>query len=472
MTAFCTKLKRKPAKQGSVAGRPAKHGSEAGRLLSLLLQVADRAKRVPNGSLRVLNAPAGAWQSIETPVGHTAGVPRPPDFGAPRFSPDEQAAHPDQPMTRLVKDVLRAPEKLRAGIDPQTGKPLIWPVQQSDLRELEDTFAKATASGHAFNLTLSHGDRQTGIVPTDELVTPIDAVKVDGGTLWIAVYVTPEQAKFLQNPAMKVSVGVWDNWTDGRGVRYKQALIHVAVTDHPAMPGQGPFRQLANVQKGNAMDFPKLIGMINSMLPGELSLPEDTTEENLIERLELVLMVLAGGTPVADAEGSTDTAGEGEGDVAAAASTSQEPKLANLIAGVKDPALAGVLTGFGTMFKTLTNEITALRTERTSSNKAAFTERVKALCAAGLAPAEGTKLLSLGQKFNYDLDLLTGVEAARAGLPAKGGKGVARTLANAQAPGVATTGETPAAATDAEIKHRLKDRGIDPEKYFPRIAQR
>lgn len=417
-----------------------------------------------SGNLIVLNA--GAF----TPVGHKAGTPLPPrGFGAPRFTEADQASNPDKPMTRLVKDVLRAPEKLAIDIDPQTGRPIFWPVDGATLNDLERSFKAASSRGVAFNLTLSHGNTKTGIVPTDELVAPIDDVIVEDGVLWIAVYVTPDQAKFLQNPAMKVSVGVWRDWTDGLGNRYKQALIHVAVTDHPVLPGQGPFLKLANEQKGRTMDFPRLLELINSMLPGNLSLPEDTTEENLVERLDLVIMTLAGGSteptaPEGDGSGSTTDSTEED---AAAASLAANPMAA--LKGVKDAGLVGVLTQLANGMKSLTNEINSLKREKADTAKAAFVDRVKTLCAAGLNAAEGQKLITLGAKFGYDLDLLSGVESVRKTVPQRG---IARTLANSQVPDLKTHSESNGEATDDEIKARLKARGIDPEKFFPRVAKR
>jgi hypothetical protein len=416
------------------------------------------------GKLRILNA-AGSF----LPVGHKAGTPVPPaGFGAPRFTEAEQAANPDKPMTRLVKDVLRAPEKLAVDVDPRTGEPVFWDVQVGTLRRLSGAFRLAASRGVAFNLTKSHGDLQTGIVPTDELIAPLDDCLEENGVLWVSTYVTPAQATYLQNPSCKVSVGVWDDWTDGLGNKYKSALIHVAVTDHPVLPGQGPFLKLANEQRGTAMDVVALIELINKMLPGELSLPEDTAEENLVERLGLVLTVLAGGTGEAPAADGADDAAAAEAAAAEAANAQATgtPTALNL-AGIKDPALAAVLGTIASGFKVLTNQVAGLTKEKTESAKAAYLGRVKALCLAGLAAAEGVRLTNLGARHGYDLDLLAGAEA----LPTLR-KPVGRTLATSQGPGMATTGESAAPATDDEIKKRLQARGVDPTKFYPRIAQR
>jgi hypothetical protein len=408
------------------------------------------------GPMRVLRISQGPF----VPVGHNAPLPTAPSgFGSPKFSADEQAANPDRPMTRLVKDVLRT-GKWAIDIDSKSGKPLFWAVDAGTLTNLAANFQLATSRGAAINLTLSHGNPKNGLVPTDELVAPIDATVVEGGTLWVAVYVTPEQAKFLQNPAMKVSVGVWDGWVDGHGNQYDQALIHVAVTDHPVIPGQGPFLKLANSQKGGTMDFAALLELVNSMLPGQLSLPEDTTEENIVERLQLVLMTLAGGEAPAAPDAAASEAGS-------EAATEEMAASQNQPAAGAGPMMNLMKDVVGTM-KALSAEVAQLKAGRVNEAKAAFTAAVQGLCSNGLPAAEGTKLLGLGAKYGWDQDLLATVKAPGKKAPA------GRSLATSQSGGIASSTETGRARlSDDEIKGQLaKQIGAEAaDKFFPKARR-
>jgi hypothetical protein len=167
-------------------------------------------------------------------------------FGPMRYSVAQQLADTSQPMTRVVKDVLRVGNWNIGG--PLSAQ--MWNVTDDDLVMLAVSFGNQQAAGHAVNLGMSHGDssgEDPGIIPTGELVTPVDAVAVKDGVLWMACYVSPAQARFLQNPACKVSPGMLRNYFDGTGQRHPLALVHVAVTDRPVVAGQGMFLAMANV---------------------------------------------------------------------------------------------------------------------------------------------------------------------------------------------------------------------------------
>ena len=420
-----------------------------------------------SGQRRTLHIGPGPF----VPLGHKKVPPSlTKTLGPPRFTEADQAANPDKPMTRLIKDILHV-GRWRTGIDPQTGKRVFWDVTHQTLNDLAKNFRLATSRGNAFNLTTSHGDVQTGIVETEDLITPIDDVFSDSGVLWAAVYVTPEQAKFLQNPAMKVSVGVWEGWTDGAGNEYKQALIHVAVTDHPVVNGQGPFMKLGNKQfKRLAMDFPALLELINSMLPGNVALPDDTTEDNVVERLSLVLTTLNGGageTPVPEGGGEADTGNTAPTgtELEAGQNAAVGQTALNLAAAKGNPLMLELINGM----KALTNEVSALKRDKANEAKENFNAEIKALCAAGLPAADGQHFMSLGAKFGYDPALLqTAKKMVR--LPVNGT--ARKTLANAAGPETLSTGDEPARDSDEAVKARLKARGIDPEKHYPRVANR
>ncbi len=100
-------------------------------------------------------------------------------FGPPRYTTAQQAANPDKPMTRVVKDVLSVGRWNIGG--PQ--EPKTWDVTTETLQAITRSFAAQQDSGHAINLGMSHGGDGL-VVPTSELVAPIDAVRVSGGLLF------------------------------------------------------------------------------------------------------------------------------------------------------------------------------------------------------------------------------------------------------------------------------------------------
>lgn len=182
--------------------------------------------------------------STSLAVGHSAPLPEPPDFGLPRFTAAEQAANPGKPMTRRVKDFLRVGE-WKEGFGPD-GKPIFGRYDEAELKIILNNALAMMAAGDPINLGKSHGDDQM-IIPTDELISPIDQVKLHNGVLWFSTYVTPAQAEYLDNPAIKVSAGMFPDYTAGNGTVYKgRTLLHVAATDRPVVGGQGPFIALAN----------------------------------------------------------------------------------------------------------------------------------------------------------------------------------------------------------------------------------
>lgn len=177
-------------------------------------------------------------------VGHSMALPEPPDFGIPKFTPEEQAANPGKALTRLIKDVLRV-GRWKEGFDAQ-GRPIFGDYDEPKLTTILNNAVAMIASGHAINVGKSHGDEQL-IIPPDELIAPVDAVKLSNGVLWVSMYVTPAQADYLSNPARKVSAGLYSDYPSGDAKIYAgPTMLHVAVTDRPVVTGQGPFIALSN----------------------------------------------------------------------------------------------------------------------------------------------------------------------------------------------------------------------------------
>lgn len=177
-------------------------------------------------------------------VGHSMPLPQPPDFGPAKFSPEEQAANPGRPMTRLIKDVLRK-GSWKEGFD-EFGRPVFGEYTPDELGIIFNNALAMMKAGDPINLGKSHGDEQL-IIPTDELISPVDDIRLHNDVIWVSTYVTPDQAAYLQNPACKVSAGLFPDYTAGNGAVYKgRTMLHVAVTDRPVVGGQGPFIALSN----------------------------------------------------------------------------------------------------------------------------------------------------------------------------------------------------------------------------------
>ena len=189
-------------------------------------------------------------------------APNPPDFGPANPPPESAAAGQTE---RVIKDVVSV-RKYFLGYDA-AGRERYWDVTPAVLRQLADNFHAMKAHGQRPNLVKTHGDVKTLMVHPDDLMSPIDDVKVAGDTLWMSSYVTPEEKAYLQKPARKVSIGSEPNYMDAQKISYPgDSLIHVAVTDRAASNGQGPFIALADgaSQGGGSMN-PDLVKRINTM---------------------------------------------------------------------------------------------------------------------------------------------------------------------------------------------------------------
>ncbi|HUQ70373.1 MAG TPA: hypothetical protein VM165_12660 [Planctomycetaceae bacterium] len=186
-------------------------------------------------------------------------------FGPPKFSPAQQAMSPSRPMTRVVKDLLSVGTWNTGG--PQ--HPTMTDFTADTLQALASSVAEQQAAGHAVNVGLSHGTGDM-LIPTEQIIAPVDAAKFHNDVLWFSAYVTPEQAEALLNPAMKVSPGIMRSYYDGSGNWYAAALVHAAVTDRPVVAGQGPFLMMANAHQ------PVPMALSNGMKPVDRRVAEQT----------------------------------------------------------------------------------------------------------------------------------------------------------------------------------------------------
>lgn len=212
-------------------------------------------------------------------LGHGQKPPKVPVqlFGRPKFTSEDQAKNPDQPMTRVVKDVLRV-GTWRTGWDKESKLPTFNYFTPTDLKMIEASFREGQRIGEASNLGKTHGIeralreieeqikdlpeaekrkrrkelrdalvREDALIHPDDILQPISNTVFDGKTLWIESYVTPEQAKYLTtNNGRKVSVGLKRNYQSGNGAVLPVWMKHVAITDRPVVTGQGNWVAMAN----------------------------------------------------------------------------------------------------------------------------------------------------------------------------------------------------------------------------------
>ncbi|MCC7418658.1 MAG: hypothetical protein IT428_00105 [Planctomycetaceae bacterium] len=205
-------------------------------------------------------------------------------------------ARKETTRVRVLKDALRLGTWM---INREHG-PQEWHVDAALLRSIERDFKTARANGVRANLIKGHGDSD-GIVHPNDIIAPIDDVRVIGGELWISVYCDRQTAEWLKNPAMNVSVCVGP-FSDGQGRHYGQFLKHVGVVDLPVVDSQLPFiaASLSSRSKGNSV-HPKILKPLTnpdrgSRAPRRLStaitLPSVATPDSIREVVQQLLTAL------------------------------------------------------------------------------------------------------------------------------------------------------------------------------------
>ena len=220
---------------------------------------------------------------------------------------DLQNANPTKPMTRIVKDVLKVGRWV-VGMD-ESNDPIFWNVTRADLHIIADTFKAHTDESIRHPLCWGHGRPFDGAVDERDCVADLDNVFVEGGTLWAASYVTPEEAMDLQRKPRRVSVRVVPSWMDGTGKTWTgPVLLHVAIVDHPVMHNQGNFVEMSmgsvdsmarffnKERRDMAFTLNTWVDAINQFLPDGSDIPTEgdgaITEDNADETLALVLSLM------------------------------------------------------------------------------------------------------------------------------------------------------------------------------------
>lgn len=374
----------------------------------------------PVRCLDLANRP-GSFVAEAEPLGHKGKPPKIPSaFGAPRYSQQLQKQNPDKPLTRVVKDVLPV-GSWKVGHDTD-GTPIMWDVTREQLETLSEQFALAQSRGVAMNLTKSHGDPETLIVPTDDLVSPIDQVVLENDVLWISSYVTPEQAKQLQNPAMKVSPGVTTRFEDGHGNKYPLMLYHTAVIDQPTVTNQGRFLALANKPKGGKVMDQEILDLFKQIFEyEEMPLPDTVTTDNAMDILPVLISQLTGTSD------STEDAGDAGGDSGASTTDSGDSS---------EPIDTAAMT---LALRRLNDRLDAMETH---GKRTAFESRVAGLVSTGkITAASAVVLNNSASKTGYDQGVLNVFDLEPSKVPM--GRRTA-TLANPAPPRVGN--ESPAKA--------------------------
>lgn len=357
-------------------------------------------------------------------LGHDVTPPEVPSglFPTPLWSASDQSANPEKPYTRLVKDALTV-GRYKVGLD-SNGDAVFWSVTRETLDRIAQNVRLAQSRGFTFNLGKCHAeDPVQNLIHPDNIIAPLSDVLVSGGTLWVSTYVTPEQAAWLRNPAMKTSPSVRDNWSDGLGNVYPEILAHLAVTDHPTIPGQGPFRDLANDNtKGDSMatdaaentdtetegegatGFDALLDLLTKVFAGlGVTLAEGLTEETLPIALQQILADSQEEEPEETPPEDTSVLTPADG---------MSADLANAIKGKENDPVVMLLTKAlgkideqGKQLKDLSNQVVV---QKQLEAKAAYCGKLESLAQAGnITAAVKGELVKLGEKHGYDLSLIS-----------------------------------------------------------------
>ncbi len=336
-------------------------------------------------------------------VGHSLKLPAIPALAPARFTRAQQLADPAAPRTRVVKDVLRT-GRWQVGATEQ-GAPIWWDVTPGTLAQIAANFATAQANGVAVNLCWGHGAPGSIAVDARDCIAPLDQVLASGDVLWATAYVTPADADRLRNPAMKASVRVMDDFTDGAGRVYPILLLHVAVVDQPVVAGQGPFHKDLSLfvrdlflqeKQPMPLDFERTKAAVNQLLANQnVALPDDVTADNFNDALDLIVSILA--QPDDGAQARAD-AGFGTG--AEALVIDPTATMGRSLSNTLGQQLAPIVQAV----RDLSVEVAQLKQ---GQSRQPFLEELKHLAATGCIDARTRlQLEATGAKTGYDLSIL------------------------------------------------------------------
>jgi hypothetical protein len=370
---------------------------------------------------------------IVEPMALSSTLPNPPDFGVSSPPAESLAAGHN---TRIVKDILHC-GRHKVGFDA-AGKEVYWTVTPQVLAQILQDFKAAKKLNAGANLGKTHGDAELLIHP-DDLIAPIDDLKIDKGVLWMSAYVAPSDAEYLRNPARLVSPAIIPNH-ERAGHRFAQYLTHVAVTDRPVLANQRPFIAMADTAGSGTMDIVAAVNMLLEAV-GASALPDDTTPENIVDRL----IGVASGMGM-DTNEETETADEplgGEMDLG---------ELPGVPAAMQD-TLKKVFSGYDARIKSLSDELATRKLAEATAAKKAFDVRVGELMGQGVPKTVLDGKIALANKLgSYDLAFLDGLASPLS--THSQAKKLADGSAPAITPGVKSTEDTRKSVAEDIAKRR------------------
>lgn len=299
---------------------------------------------------------------------------------------------------RIVKDVLRVGTWKWSGGEAS--------FKAEDLAAIAESFAAQKTARILRPLQWDHSDPETNHASTDQVVTYLSDAWVEGETLWVAAYVTPEEAETLTGDDWPVSVHVVWNSQDQLGQTWPLQLLHVAIVDQPSMPGQARFAALAaGLPKENTLDLEKMIAAFNKLLNAikkGAKLPEGIDENTFPIALDMAVAMITGEAPEEE-----KPEGE-EGDDASGAPVPPE-----------DAALGARLRRLEKQNAVLGAQLAVLQGAKADDAKQAFVSAVGELIANGTPASSRDALLNLGKANEWDTACLAGFNTKGVALGAK-----------------------------------------------------
>ncbi len=333
---------------------------------------------------------------IVEPVALASTLDTAPDFG-PSNPPKESVAAGQ--TVRVVKDILHC-GKHKIGFD-EAGNQVYWTVTPQKLAAILKDFKLAKSINSPANLGKTHGNDDLLIHP-DDLIAPVDDLRIAGDVLWMSSYVSPEQAEYLKNPARLVSPAFIPNY-ERAGHRFTEYLTHVAVTDRPVQTNQLPFLAMADKAGGGSMDFAAIVEIVNKLLEklGMGKLPEDISEETFVPTMQGVLTAM--GETAAETE-TTGTTVPTEG-----TDMGTEMAMPGIPAQMAD-TLRKIIKGLDDRVVALSDELATRRKADATAAKSAFHTEAGRLLGSGVPKAVIDKKIALADKLgSYDVALLDGL---------------------------------------------------------------